>query len=57
MAKATVFPISCEMVNINPPNIEVDGIGFTTYFFECDDGWFQRYGTFLSICGDGNAKA
>lgn len=47
MAKATVFPISCEMVNINPPNIEVDGIGFTTSFLECDDGWFQRYCTFL----------
>ena len=27
------------------------------HFLECDDGWFQRYCTSLSICGDGNAKA
>ena len=57
MAKATVFPISREMVSKSPPNIEVYGIGFTAHFLECDDGWFQRYCTFLSICGDGNAKA
>ena len=51
------FPISREMVSKSPPNIEVYGIGFTAHFLECDDGWFQRYCTFLSICGDGNAKA